>query len=85
MGTAYSVPVVGPIVVELMKWLGVLASILTALVTAFFAIARALSVSFKLLKLVDLAVKVDAFYVKWSPYLKFFSMYNVQKDELKKT
>lgn len=87
MEKAYSVPVIGPIAVETMKWLGVIASLLTALATAFFAVARVLSSTLKFAKFVELAVKVDAFYAKWAPYIKFFSMYNVQKkpEEEKKT
>jgi hypothetical protein len=81
---AHTIPVVGPFLVEAIKWLGVIASVLTALATAFFAVAKTLSKTFQLVKLVGIATKIDAFYVKFSPYLKFFSMYNVQKGEIKK-
>lgn len=81
---ANSIPYVGPFAVELMKWLGVIASILTALVTCFFAITKSLSTVMRLGKFVEIAAKIDGLYAKLSPYLKFFSMYNVQKEELKK-
>lgn len=78
-----SVPVVGPIAVEVFKWLGVLASLATALFGAFFAIVRTLSGVLNLAGLVGLATKLDRFYLIVAPYLKFFSIFNAQKEEFK--
>lgn len=80
----HSIPGMGPVVVLVLKWLGVIASALTALVTAFFAIVRSLTVVLNLAGLVALAQKVDAIYVRIVPYLKYLSMYNTQQHELKK-
>lgn len=75
-----SVPVVGPIVVEVAKWLGVLSSVLTILVTAILGIIRALGVVLPAIKLADLAAKVLAFEnSKVMYWLKLLSMYNAKK------
>lgn len=82
LDVAIAVPVAGPIVVEVLKWLGVISSVLTALVTALLGILWSLSKVLKLAKLVDLAVKVEA--LMNSPvmyWLKFLSMYNAKKVE----
>lgn len=75
-----SVPVVGPIVVEIAKWLGVLASVLTILVTAILAVIRALGAVLPAIKMAELAAKVLAFEnSKIMHWLKMFSMYNAKK------
>ena len=82
MDTASAVPVVGPVVVTALKWLGVLSSVLTALVTAILAIAMALQKLLPLTKLADLTIKVEAFMNGPIMYwLKFFSIYNAKKEE----
>lgn len=76
------VPVIGPIVIEIMKWLGVLASVMTSLAVCFTAVMKSLSKVLNAAKLLGLAAKVDALYIKYAPYLKFLSLYNVQKGEI---
>lgn len=80
--TVSSLPVVGPIIVEIAKWLGVLASIATILVTALMAILRALQVVLPAVKLASLVNWVIAIENSKALYwLKFFSMYNAKKKE----
>ena len=79
-----AVPVIGPILVEIMKWLGMLAAVLTISATAFTGICRSISAAAKAAKLLELAEKVDKLHEMVSPWLRFLSMYNVQKEELKK-
>jgi hypothetical protein len=84
LDVAVSVPVVGPVVVEVLKWVGVISSILTAIVTAALGLIWSLSRALKLAKLVDLAVKIEALAASPVMYwLRFFSMYNAKKEEKK--
>jgi hypothetical protein len=79
---AESVPVVGPIVVTITKWLGVIAGILTVLVTALLAAIQILSRVLNVAKMTALAARVQA--ISKSPviyWLSFFSMYNAKKEE----
>jgi hypothetical protein len=77
-----SMPVVGPVVVEVLKWLGVVSSVLTALVTALLGILLTLRKVLNLAKLADLALKIELFMngpiMFW---LKYFSIYNAKKEE----
>lgn len=81
-----SVPVVGPVVVEVAKWLGVLSSVLTILVTAILAVLRVLTVvlpAVRLAGLVSVVAAVENSKVLY--WLKLFSMYNAkQADQEKK-
>lgn len=82
MDVVSSMPVVGPIVVEVAKWLGVIASILTILVTALLGVLRVLITSANLLKLASLAAKIEALMNGPLMYwLKFFSVYNAKKKD----
>lgn len=84
MDVVSSVPVVGPVVVEVAKWLGVIASILTILVTAILAAIKALSLVLPAVRLASLAawlVKLEGSTVMF--WLKFFSMYNAKREEKK--
>ncbi len=82
MDVISSMPVVGPIVVEVAKWLGVAASILTILVTALLGVLRVLITSANLLKLAGLAAKLEVLMSGPIMYwLKFFSMYNAKKKD----
>ena len=75
-----SLPMVGPIAVKVLNWLGVLVSILTAL-SAFMMIAiQALSSVMNVAQLSDLASKIKGFQDgKLMYYLKYLSMFNAQK------
>lgn len=80
MTTVSSMPVVGPYVVEVLKWLGVISSVLTALVTALLGVLMALQKVLQIAKLADLALKVEAFMSGPIMYwLKFLSVYNAKK------
>lgn len=74
------IPVLGPIVTEILKYLGVFAVITTSLTAFLMTALRALVSVFNLAKLVDLAVKVKAFEdSKVMYYLKYFSLFNAPK------
>lgn len=82
LDTAGDLPVIGPVLVTVMKWLGVFASIMTLIVTCVLGIARALVPVLNLAKLVNLASALEAFQSGTIMYwLKFFSMYNAKKPE----
>lgn len=81
-----SIPVVGPVVVEIAKWLGVISSILTILVSAILALIKVLGLVLPAARLASIALwvaKLEGSAVMY--WLKFFSMYNAKKDEQKKS
>lgn len=79
---AKSIPVVGPYIVTLMKWLGVIVSVLTALFAFLWSILRAGQMVFSAAKMVELAEKLAALEnSKLMYYLKAFSMFNAQKKD----
>ena len=74
-----SMPTVGPILVEVLKYVALVTTIATALSTAFIMIATALAGFFNLVGLQAAADKVKEWADKILPWLKYLSMYNVQK------
>lgn len=80
------VPYVGPVIVEVMKWLGVIASVMTALSLGvqgvLMALAGLASLSGKLTGLESLksaAEKIKEWSDKILPWLRYVSVFNVQK------
>lgn len=81
-----SLPVVGPAVVAVAKWLGVLASVATILVTALLGILRALALVLPAVRLANLVAWVVAIENSQVLYwLKMVSIYNAKKNEEKKS
>lgn len=74
-----TVPTVGPILIEVLKWLGIVAAVLTALATLMQALAAAFVGVAKMAGFVEFANKAKAFLDKILAYVKYFSMFNVQK------
>lgn len=77
---AKSLPVVGPIVTKVAIYLGVLCSILTALVCFLLTSLKAVSGVANIAGLAEFTTKLESF--KTGPimyWLKYFSMYNAQK------
>jgi hypothetical protein len=75
-------PMVGPIVVKVLNWLGVLCSVLTALAAFLMVVLKALSSVLSLAQLTDLSAKVQAFQDgKILYWLKYLSMFNAQKPD----
>lgn len=73
-------PVVGPVVVEILKYLGVFAVVITSFTAFLMASVRALVAGFNVAKLVELAAKLKAFEdSKVMYYLKYFSLFNAPK------
>lgn len=86
MDTVAAVPVVGLVVVEVAKWLGVISSVLTILVTAILGILKVLSLVLPAARLANIAIWLAAAESSKVMYwLKFFSMYNATKSEEKKS
>lgn len=82
MSVVFKIPVVGPYLLKIMQFLGLIASVLTVIVTLSLGGLQSLAVILKWVKLSDLAVKILAF--QNSPvfyWLKFFSIYNAQKKD----
>lgn len=85
MSVMLKLPLIGPLLLQVMQWLGLVASVLTILVTFLIGLLQGLSQILKFAKLADLAAKVLAF--QNSPvmfWLKFFSIYNAKKTETAK-
>ena len=81
MNLVVSVPVVGPAILEALKWLGVVSAVATALSTGLMAIAKALQALGQALGFVEFAAKVDALYRAIYPYLAWLSIYNAKKKQ----
>lgn len=73
------VPTVGPILVEVLKWLGLLAAVLTALSTFMMALSKAVVGVAGMAGFVAFAEKAQKFFDVALKYAKYFSMFNVQK------
>lgn len=81
MNFVASVPGVGPIFLEVLKYVGVVAAAFTALSTGLTVVAKALQAVGQLLGLVEFAAKVDALYRLVYPYLAYLSIYNAKKKQ----
>lgn len=73
------IPYVGPIVLTVLKWMGVVAAVLTGLATLVGGVAKALSALGAAMGFVKFAESVDSALAKVWPYIAWLSMYNVQK------
>lgn len=74
-----TIPKVGPIFVEVVKWLGVVASVFTALSICIQAILAIPMIMAKWAGAHEFAEKVKKLNDKIQPYLKYLSVFNVQK------
>lgn len=74
-----AIPKVGPIFVEVVKWLGVIASVFTALSICIQAILAVPMIMAKWAGAHEFSEKVKALNDKIQPYLKYLSIFNVQK------
>jgi hypothetical protein len=75
-------PMVGPLVVKVLNWLGVLCSILTALAAFVMVVLKALTGVLNVAQLTELSAKVQAFQDgKILYWLKYLSMFNAQKPD----
>jgi len=80
--SAKSLPYVGPFLVVALQWLGMIASILTALFAFLWALLKALESVASLAKLAPLAEKLAALQnSKLMYYLKAMSVFNAQKKD----
>jgi hypothetical protein len=80
MLSAESVPFVGPALVEVLKWLGVIGALMTALVTFILSVTRTLFFAARWTRLGSLMLVVANFEKgKVMYWLKYFSLYNAKK------
>lgn len=80
--TAKSLPVIGPILVKVFQWLGVLASIMTALFIFLWTVLASLEKVLGAAKMTALAEKLAALQnSKFMYYLKALSVFNAQKKD----
>jgi hypothetical protein len=76
-----AIPYVGPVVLTALKWIGVVAAVLTGVATLIGGVAKALSTIGEFLGFVTFANTVEAWLAKVWPYIAWLSMYNVQKPK----
>jgi hypothetical protein len=73
-----SVPTVGPIIVEVLKWVSVVVTVLTVLSTCIQAILKIPEIGLRISGATKLADSIKKVSDKIMPWLKYFSAYNVQ-------
>lgn len=71
------IPYVGPIVLEVVKWLGLVAGILTAISAFLIALQKVFSAMEKVAFIGAAFAKAVEFIEKILPYVKYLSMFNV--------
>lgn len=74
-----ALPYVGPFILSVLKWIGVIAAVFTGVATLFAAVAKALQKMGELAGFVDFAEKVQGIYDAVWPWLAWLSVYNVPK------
>ena len=74
-----ALPYVGPVLVEILTWVGVVAALTTGVASLFAGVAQSLEKLGKLMGLVKFAEGVQGFYDKVWPWVAWFSVYNVPK------
>lgn len=77
-------PYAGPVLIQIFKWSGVLAVVMTTLSVAVITLLKIPEVAARWAGAASVADKIEAFGKKVIPWLKYLSMFNVQKEELKK-
>lgn len=74
-----ALPYVGPVVVEILKWMGVISAVMTAISVCTITVLKIPQVIAKWAGASKLADQIQAISDKVLPYLKYLSMFNVQK------
>lgn len=74
-----AVPKIGPVIVEIAKWVGVIASVFTMLSVCVSAILKVPELAAKFAGAQKLAEQIAAINAKIQPYLKYLSIFNVKK------
>ena len=75
------VPVIGPILLGLLKWTGIIAAVMTALSGGLMLVAKSLEKAGTALGFVKFAATVKSWYDKIFPIVAWFSMFNVLKKK----
>ncbi len=81
MDMLVGMPVLGPVLLSVLKWLGVVAAVATALSTGLTLVAKSLQVMGQAFGFVAFAEKVDVIYKQVWPYLAWLSVYNAKKKQ----
>lgn len=82
MDLLVGIPVVGPILLEALKWLGVVSAVMTAVSTSLTLVAKALQVLGQALGFQQFAAKIEGIYNAIWPYLAWLSVYNSKKAKV---
>jgi hypothetical protein len=78
-----SIPTVGPILVEVLKWVSVLATVFTVIATTASTLLKIPEIAARISGAEKLADGIKAFHDKVMPWLKYLSVYNVQAAKKK--
>lgn len=85
LNTIQSLPIVGPYLVVILQWLGVVFTIVTTFTLAIITSVRALMTVAKWQQLFTVVAALENFQKgKIMYWLKYFSMFNAKKEEPKK-
>lgn len=82
LGILSSLPVVGPALLFVLKWMGVLCVALTCLSALLKGLSSSLKGVAKLAGFLSVVDKIQSIEDKVLPWVKYLSMFNVQKAEL---
>lgn len=76
-----SLPKVGPVVVDIMKYVGAAAAVFTALSVAVTTVLRVPALIARWAGATETAAKIELFYFKIKPWLDYLSIFNVQQNK----
>ena len=71
-----SIPYIGPFLMGVLKYVGIIGAAMTGVATLFSLVSKALEKMMLGLGFRNFAAKVDALYKKVYPFVAFFSIYN---------
>lgn len=74
-----SIPSVGPVLIEVLKWISVIGTVFTVLATAISAVLKVPEIALRISGAEEIAGKIKAFHDKVMPWFKYLSIYNQQK------
>ena len=77
MDLLVTLPYAGPVILTVLKYVGVIAAVMTGISTTVMVVATALKLNGQLLGFQTFAAVVDSAYKALWPYIAFLSVYNV--------
>lgn len=79
LGLISSLPIAGPALVFVLKYMGVVAAVMTAVSGILIAVSAGMKGIASLVGASSTVDKIEAVMVKIMPYIQYLSMFNVQK------